>query len=117
MPCNVQWGVSLCTAYALANGVEDPANGNDDVARISPEFPFDLSSCPVLFIHGDADTTAATMNSVKCWEQLRRMGLQGDLHTLALRNHDFVKRSAPGTGSFTWLDRIWEFMNHRGCSR
>jgi len=118
VPCDVQWAVSLCTAYALTDGVDDPntGKGNDDAARLVPEFPFDLSSCPMLFLHGDADEWAA-MNSVKCWEQLRRMGLQGEIHTLALRKHDFVKKSAPGTGSYTWLDRIWEFMNHKGYNK
>jgi len=57
------------------------------------------------------------MNSVKCWEQMRRMGIQGDLHTLAKRNHCFQRAASPGTGSYTWLDRIWEFMNHKGFNR
>ena len=74
---------------------------------------FDLKTCPMLFVHGDADKWAA-MNSVKCWEQLRRMGIQCDLHTLATRSHCFQRKAAPGTGRYTWLDRIWEFMNHNG---
>ena len=57
------------------------------------------------------------MNSVKAWEQLRRMGVQGDLHTLAKRPHCFMRRASPGTGSYTWLDRVWEFMNHKGFNR
>ena len=77
---------------------------------------FDSRTCPMLFVHGDADGWAA-MNSVKCREQLSRMGIQCDLHTLATRKHCFQESAAPGTGSFTWLDRIWEFMNHTGCNR
>ena len=69
-----------------------------------------------LFIHGDADGWAA-MNSVKCWEQLRRMGIQSDLHTLAGRDHCFQRSAAPGTGSYTWMGRIWEFMNHKGFNK
>ncbi len=69
-----------------------------------------------MFIHGDADGWAA-MNSVKCWEQLRRMGIQSDLHTLAGRNHCFQRKAAPGTGSYTWMGRIWEFMNHKGFNK
>ena len=45
------------------------------------------------------------------------MGIQGDLHTLAKRNHCFQRTASPGTGSSTWLDRIWEFMNHKGYNR
>ena len=65
------------------------------------------------FIHGDADKWAA-MNSVKVWEQMRRMGIGCDLHTLVKRPHCFEFKASPGTGSYTWLDRIWEFMNHKG---
>ncbi len=116
--CSVQWAVAIYPAYALTDGIEagNTKGGNEDDARLAPEFAFDLSTCPMLFIHGDADTWAA-MNSVKCWEQLRRMGLQSDLHTLATRNHCFQRTAAPETGSYTWMERIWEFMNHKGYNK
>ena len=109
--CNVQWAIAIYPAYALTDGAEKPnaMGGNEDDARMVPEFSFDLDTCPVLFIHGDADGWAA-MNSVKCWEQLRRMGIQGELHTLAKRRHCFQRKAAPGTGSYTWMDRAWEFL-------
>ena len=118
IPCNVQWAVAIYPAYALTDGAErnNATGGNDDSSRLVPEFSFDLATCPVLFVHGDADVWAA-MNSVKCWEQLRRMGIQGELHTLAKRPHCFQRKAAPGTGSYTFLDRIWEFMNHKGFNR
>ena len=118
IPCNVQWAVAIYPAYALTDGIDkgNAQGGNEDDARPVREFSFDPKSCPMLFVHGDADGWAA-MNSVKCWEQLRRMGIQCDLHTLATRNHCFQRKAAPGTGSFTWLDRIWEFMNGRGVNR
>jgi acetyl esterase/lipase len=110
--CNVQWAVAIYPAYSLTDGDMKPNSqgGNEDDARLVPEFAFDPDTCPTLFIHGDADGWAA-MNSVKCWEQMRRMGIQSELHTLALRGHCFQKKAAPGTGSYTWLDRIAEFMN------
>ena len=116
--CSVQWAVAIYPAYALTDGAESPnANGgNQDDARLVPEFSFDLDTCPILFIHGDNDGWAA-MNSVKCWEQLRRMGIQSDLHTLVGRDHCFQRIAAPGTGSYTWMDRIWEFMNHKGYNK
>ena len=114
IPCNVQWAVAIYPAYALTDGAErnNTTGGNDDSARLVPEFAFDLDTCPILFIHGDADGWAS-MNSVKAWEQLRRMGIQGELHTLATRRHCFQKTASPGTGSYTWLDRIGEFLKHR----
>ena len=114
LSCKVQWAVAIYPAYALTDGAEhgNAQGGNEDDSRPVPEFAFDPDTCPILFIHGDADGWAA-MNSVKCWEQLRRMGIQGDLHTLATRKHCFQKAAAPGTGSYTWLDRIVQFMNHR----
>ena len=118
IPCNVQWAVAIYPAYALSDGANgvNAGGGNDDSARLVPEFAFDLDTCPMLFIHGDADGHAA-MSSVKCWEQLRRMGIQSDLHTLARRGHCFQNKAAPGTGSYTWMDRIWEFMNHKGFNK
>ena len=118
LPCNVQWAVAIYPAYALTDGDDqyNTTGGNDDSARLVPEFAFDLSTCPILFIHGDADGWAA-MNSVKCWEQLRRMGIQGELHTLAKRFHCFQTKATPGTGSYTWNDRIWEFLTFKGFNK
>ena len=111
-PCNVQWAVAAYLAYALTDGLEreNATGGNDDSARLAPEFDFDAATPPVLFIHGDADRWAA-MNSVKAWEQLRRIGVQGEVHTLAKRGHCFQNFAAAGTGSYTYLDRIWEFLS------
>ena len=115
LPCTVQWAVAIYPAYALTDGAErsNTTGGNDDSARPVPEFAFDPDTCPILFIHGDADGWAA-MNSVKAWEQLRRMGIQGELHTLALRPHCFQRDAAPGTGSYTFMDRVWEFLTAKG---
>ena len=111
----MQWAVAIYPAYALTDGAEkcNVGGGNDDSARLVPEFSFDLATPPILFVHGDADGWAS-MNSVKAWEQLRRMGIQGELHTLALRAHCFQRKASPGTGSYTWLDRIGEFLDAKG---
>ena len=118
IPCNVQWGVGIYPAYALTDGADRPntPKGNHDAAKLVPEFAFDPDTCPMVFIHGDADRWAA-MNSVKAWEQMRRMGIGCDLHTLAKRPHCFQFRASPGTGSYSYLGRIWEFMNHKGLNR
>lgn len=118
IPCNVQWAIAIYPAYALTDGLEsgNTTGGNDDSARLAPEFSFDLATPPMLFIHGDADGWAS-MNSVKAWEQLRRMGIQGELHTLAKRPHCFQREASPGTGSYTWMDRIWEFMSAKGFNK
>lgn len=116
--CKVQWGIAIYPAYALTDGLEKPNSegGNEDDSRLAREFSFDLDTPPMLFIHGDADGWAS-MNSVKAWEQLRRMGIQGQLHTLAKRSHCFQNTASPGTGSYTWLDRIWEFLTHKGFNK
>ena len=116
--CKVQWGVGIYPAYALTDGYDmhNTTGGNDDSARLVPEFAFDPDTCPMVFIHGDSDGWAA-MNSVKTWEQMRRMGIASDLHTLCKRFHCFQLKASPGTGSYTWLGRIWEFMNHKGFNK
>ena len=116
--CSVQWGIGIYPAYALTDGIDVPntTGGNDDSAVLVPEYSFDLATAPMLFIHGDADGWAA-MNSVKTWEKMRAMGIQSEVHTLALRPHCFQASANPGTGSYTWLDRIWEFLTAKGFNK
>jgi acetyl esterase/lipase len=109
--CKVQWGIGIYPAYSLTDGI-DKANstgGNDDSAVLVPEFSFDVDTAPMLLIHGDADGWAS-MNSVKVWEKMRAMGIQSELHTLALRPHCFQRQASPGTGSYTWMERIGEYL-------
>ena len=118
VPCKVQWAIAIYPAYALTDGLDchNTTGGNDDSAVLAPELLFDMDTPPTLFIHGDADGWAA-MNSVKAWEQMRRMSVQSELHTLALRNHCFQRKASPGTGSYTWMDRAWEFLTAKGLNR
>ena len=111
LSCRVQWGIGIYPAYALTDGLERPntAGGNEDDAVLAPEFSFDVDTAPMLFIHGDADGWAA-MNSVKTWEKMRAMGIQSELHTLATRKHCFQQVASPGTGSYTWMERIAEYL-------
>lgn len=115
LPCNVQWGIAIYPAYALTDGADEhnTGGGNGDSAVLVPEFSFDLNTCPMLMIHGDSDPWAA-MNSVKVWEKMRSMGIQCELHTLALRQHCFQRLASPGTGSYTWLDRIGDYLTASG---
>lgn len=115
LPCNVQWGVGIYPAYVLSDGIDggNKNGGNLDSDIIAPEFSFDLDTAPMVFVHGDADPYAA-MNSVKVWEKMRAMGIQSDLHTLALRKHTFMHYASEGTGSYTYLDRVWEFLTAKG---
>ena len=111
LPCNVQWGLGIYPAYALTDGDNAPntTGGNDDSAVVVPDFSFDRQTAPMFFIHGDADGWAA-MNSVKLWEKMRSMGIQCELHTLALCEHCFQNQASPGTGSYTWLEQIREYL-------
>ena len=111
LPCNVQWGIGIYPAYVLSDGFDNhnTSGGNDDELFFAPEFSFDLDTAPMLLIHGDADGWAS-MNSVRVWEKMRSMGIQCELHTLALRPHCFQRKASPGTGSYTWLDRIGEYL-------
>lgn len=114
-PCNVQWGIGIYPAYALTDGDEEhnTSSGTDDSAVLVPELNFDLQTVPMLFVHGDEDQWAA-MNSVKTWEKMRAMGIQSELHVLAKRNHCFQRTASPGTGSYTYLERISEFLKNKG---
>ena len=112
--CNLQWAFPIYPAYILTDGADggNKQGGNDDSAVHVPELSFDLDTPPMCFLHGDADGYAA-MGSVKTWEKLRRMGIQSDLHTLAKRGHCFQFKASEGTVSYSWIDRLWEFLNHK----
>ena len=118
IPCKVQWAVAVYPAYGLTEGAESPngKSGRNDLAQLVPEFAFDADTCPMLFLHGDSDVWSA-MNSVMAWEKLRQMGIGCDLHTLALRGHCFQRTASSGTGSYTWMGRVWEFLNHKKFNR
>ena len=118
LPCTVQWACPTYPAYALTDGADKPnaGGGNGDDAVIVPEFSFDADTPPMCFSHGDADGYAA-MNSVKCWEKLRMLGRQSDLHSLATRNHCFQFTASPGTGAWTWMDQVWDFLSRKGLNQ
>ena len=118
LSCAVQWAFPIYPAYALTDGADRPnvKGGNEDDSTLVPEFSFDDATPPMCFMHGDADGWAA-MNSVKAWERLRRMGVQSSLHTLATRGHCFQFSASPGTGSYTWMDRLWEFLSRKSLNK
>lgn len=118
LPCNVQWGVGIYPAYALSDGAnsKNTNGGNSDADIIVPDFSFDLATAPMVFIHGDADGYSP-MASVKVWEKMLSMGVHSELHTLARRPHCFQRSASPGTGSYTFMDRIWEFLTAKGYNR
>ena len=118
LSCKVQWGVGIYPAYVLSDGVNGTNidKGNLDKNTIVSDFSFDLDTAPMIFIHGDADGYSA-MGSVKVWEKMDSMGIQSELHTLAGESHCFQYNAYPGTGSYTHLDRIWEFLTEKGFNR
>ena len=118
LPCNVQWGIGIYPAYGLTDGTDgiNKNGGNNDDDILVPDFSFDLKTSPMLFIHGDADPIGS-MTSVKVWEKLLQMGIQSELHTLALRNHCFQRTASPGTGSYSFMDRIWDFLTAKGFNK
>ena len=50
-------------------------------------------------------------------EKMLAMGVHSDLHTRATRPHCFQRYASPGTGSYTYMDRIWEFLTAKGYNR
>ena len=118
LPCNVQWGIGVYPAYALTDGADghNVNGGNLDSDILVPEFAFDLATAPMLFLHGDKDPYSP-MGSVKVWEKMLSMGIHSELHTYATRKHCFQREASPGTGSYTFMDRIWEFLTAKGFNR
>lgn len=69
----------------------------------------DADTPPMSLMCGGEDVASA-MGAVKTWEALRKAGIQSDLHVYARRGRGFYASGAPGTGSFTWPDRVWKFL-------
>ena len=118
LSCKVQWGVGIYPAYVLTDGVDGSNSdfGNLDENIIVPEFAFDQDTAPMIFIHGDADGYSA-MGSVWVWEKMASMGVQSELHTLVHESHCFQYNAFPGTGSYTHMERVWEFLCAKGFAR
>jgi acetyl esterase/lipase len=118
LPCNVQWGICLYPGYALTDGLDcrNTTRGNDKSVVLAPDFSFDIDTAPMLLLHGDADVYSA-MGSVQVWEKAQQIGVQSELHIYATRGHCFQKTASPGTGSYTFMDRIWEFLTTKGFNR
>lgn len=116
--CKANWAIPVYPAYVLTDGANGPNKdkGIPDEEKPVEEFLFDENSPPMCFLHGDADGYSS-MGSVKVWERLRSMGIQSDLHTFAKRGHCFYFKAADGTGSATWLDRVWDFYSAKGFNR
>ena len=102
--CAVKCAVAVSPTDVLAGG------------ELASEFKVDDKSCTIAFLTGDADTTSSSVDVVKCWEQLRTRGVQCDLHALATRGHGFQEKAAPGTGSYTWMDRVWHLIDGKGMA-
>ena len=111
-PCNVKWAIAFYPAYALTDGADgtNANGGNLDTDVLVDDFAFDAKTCKMFFLHGDADSYAA-MNSVKCWEKLRTMDIDSELHTLATRGHTFQQNASPGTGSYNYNDIVWDYVD------
>lgn len=118
IPCNANWAIGIYPAYSLTDGVDggNTHRGNLDEDVPVPEFAFDGRECPMVFVHGDADSHTA-MASVKVWEKLREKGIQGDVHTLVKRGHCFQRKAAEGTGSYMWMNRLWSFLSRKGFNK
>lgn len=114
IPCNVQWGIGIYPAYVLTDGPSDQNihKGNNPEDVIVPDFTFDLKTCPMLFLHGD-DDVYSPMGSIRVWEKMRAMGVQSELHILVGRNHCFHASASPGTASYNFCDRLWDFLEPR----
>ena len=112
VPCHVNWAVPLYPAYVLSDGLdgENKLRGEGKGVELSDLFKFDAKTCPLLFLHGDADAYSP-LASVRVYERLHKMNIPAELHILARRGHDFFGKGArPGTPSATWKDRIWEWL-------
>ncbi len=116
VPCNVQWAIVIYPGYLFAGFKMRPEAPDGGEVPLSPDLKFDSDTPPMILMQGDSDVWSS-VGCVKVWERLGQMGVPCDLHTLALRPHCFQNKASPGTGSYTYLDRLWEFMVRIGANK
>ena len=119
LPCNIAFAVSAYPAYVLSDGANGAnAHGGDrgdDV--VLPEFKFDSATCPVFFMHGDADAISP-MGSVKVYSRLHAMHVPCDLHVFAKRVHDFKSVGASKEQlAPVWRKLLWDWLVQLGFCR
>jgi acetyl esterase/lipase len=117
LPCNINWAVSAFPAYVLSDG-ENGSNahgGNRIEDEILPLFKFDSATCPVFFMHGDADSISP-MASVKVYSRLHAMGVPSELHVYAKLAHDFKPTGADKRRFTAWRDSVWNWLIRMGLA-
>ena len=119
MPCNIAFAVSAYPAYVLSDGAdgENVHGGDRSEDVVLSEFKFDSGTCPVFFMHGDADGISP-MGSVKVYSRLHAMHVPCDLHVFAKRVHDF-KTVGASKEKFApvWRKLLWDWLVQLGFCR
>ena len=115
LPCNIAFAVSAYPAYVLSDGVNgsNTHGGNRDEDVLLPEFKFDSGTCPVFFMHGDADSISP-MGSVKVYSRLHAMRIPCDLHVFAKFVHDFKSVGAEKGKFLGWRPILWDWLVQMG---
>lgn len=118
LPCNVNFAVTAYPAYVLTDGVNGANAHGGDLAEdeILPEFRFDSGTCPVFFMHGDADGISP-MGSVKVYSRLHAMRVPSELHVFAKFAHDFKSRGAVKAKFLGWRPALWGWLVQMGFCR
>ena len=118
LPCNIAFSVPVYPSYVLSDGANGKnAHGGDRAEDvILPEFKFDSGTCPVFFLHGDADGYSP-MASIKVYSRLHAMHVSCELHVFALRDHDFKSKGATKGKFLGWRPILWDWLVQTGlCS-
>ena len=115
LPCNIAFAVPAYPAYVLSDGPNGcNVHGGDRAEdKVLPEFSFDSGTCPVFFMHGDADGFSP-MGSVKVYSRLHAMRIPCDLHVFAKRDHDFKSRGATKERLLAWRPLLWDWLVQMG---
>ena len=117
LPCNVNWAVPAYPAYVLTDGPSGPNKhgGDRPEDEIFSMFKFDSGTCPVFFMHGDADGYSS-MASVKVYSRLHTMHVPAELHVFVKRDHDFKSRGAVKGPLLVWRELLWEWLVQMGIN-
>ncbi|MBE6428461.1 MAG: alpha/beta hydrolase [Planctomycetaceae bacterium] len=112
LPTHVAFGIAKYPAYVLEDG-RDQANNKEtkgNYAKIVDDFIFDSKTCPMCFVHGDADVYSP-MGSIALYHKLRTMNIPAELHIWAKAPHGFGKINDTNREQIGfWLDAVWDWI-------
>ncbi len=103
--CRPDFAVAVYPGYIVP--------GNDDTIVLAPYMRIPAGTPPIMLVHANDDTMAASQHSVAMYMALKRAHIPAELHIYATGEHGFGVRKSSLPCS-TWTDRCIDWLRSQG---